>query len=66
MEGMILKSLWEKVFAGYDPKSKEKAIKELRKMSDYDKLIGHLMKVKKEKVEKILNILTDLIIEYVR
>lgn len=65
VEGMVLKMLWEKVFVNYDAKSKEAAIRTLRKSSDYDKLMEHLVKVKKEKVEYILNLLVEIIIVYV-
>lgn len=60
----MLKTLWTKVYTGYDPKVKELAINTLRKTGDYDKLIVHLMKVKKEKVQKILNLLSEIIITY--
>lgn len=62
---MILRMLWEKIFFGLEPAEKEVAIKKLRGNQDYDKLIKNLVKLKKEKVEKILNLLTEVIIAYV-
>lgn len=61
---MVLKMLWTKVYIGIDPKLKEKAIKQLKKTGDYDKLINHLIKVKKEKVPHILHLLAEIIIAY--
>lgn len=61
---MVLKMLWTKVYVGVDPKMKEKAIKQLRKTGDYDKLINHLVRVKKEKVPRILHLLSEIIIAY--
>lgn len=66
VDGMVLKMLWEKVYAGYDPKVKETAIKQLRQSGDYDQLIGHLLKAKKEKVQKIINLVGEVIIAYMR
>lgn len=66
IDGMVLKMLWTRVYVGHDPKTKEKAIKQLKKTGDYDKLINHLLKVKKEKVPRILELLTLIIIEYMR
>ncbi|CAB3225983.1 unnamed protein product [Arctia plantaginis] len=50
VDGMILKTLWTKTYQGFDAKSKEAAIKQIRNSGDYDKLIKYLMKVKKEKL----------------
>lgn len=66
VDGMVLKMLWEKVYAGYDPKVKETAIKQLRQSGDYDQLIGHLLKAKKEKVQKIINLVGEVMIAYMR
>lgn len=62
---MILRTLWEKVLFGLEPAQKEMTIKKLRGNGDYEKLIQNLIKLKKEKVEKILNLLTEVIITYV-
>lgn len=62
---MILRMLWEKVFFGLEPAQKEVAIKKLRGNGDYEKLIKNLIKLRKEKVQKILNLLTEVIITYV-
>lgn len=61
---MILRMLWEKIFFGLEPAQKEVAIKKMRGSADYDRLINNLTKLKKEKVEKILNLLTEVIITY--
>lgn len=63
---MILKMLWTKVYHGYDAKSKEHVIRELRKSGDYDKLGNLLAKVKKEKVERVLNLLSEIMIIYMQ
>lgn len=57
--------LWDKIFVGLEPAQKEMAIKKLRGNGDYEKLIKNLIKLKKEKVQKILNLLTEVIITYV-
>ncbi|KAJ0183996.1 hypothetical protein K1T71_000419 [Dendrolimus kikuchii] len=64
IDGMILKTLWTKVFLGYDPEIKEEGIKTLRKSGDYQKLIDHLTKVKKEKVQRLLDLIAEVIITY--
>lgn len=61
---MILNTLWNKVYKAFDAKTKEQAIITLRKSGDYEKLLKHLQKVKKEKVKKILNLLSELILTY--
>lgn len=65
VDGMILKMLWEKVLFGLEPAQKEVAIKKLRSNGDYDKLIQKLIKLRKEKVERILNLLSEVITTYV-
>lgn len=57
--------LWEKVYRKYDAKTKEQAIKLLRKSGDYDNLINHLLKLKKEKVNKLINLIGEVMIIYI-
>lgn len=59
---MVLKMLWTKVYHGYDAKSKEHVIKTLRTSGDYDKLITHLGKVKKQNVQRVLNLLSEIML----
>lgn len=61
---MVLKMLWEKVYASYDVKSKELAIKKLRKAGEYDHLILYLQKVKKENVKKVINLVGEVMLAY--
>ena len=61
---MVLKMLWEKVYASYDAKQKEMAIKKLRSSGEYDHLLLHLQKVKKEKVKKIIHLIGEVMIIY--
>lgn len=62
---MILRMLWEKVFFGLEPAQKEMAIKKMRANGDYDKLVKNLTKLKKQKVDKIISLLTEVIITYI-
>ncbi|CAH2103914.1 unnamed protein product [Euphydryas editha] len=64
LDGMVLKMLWEKVYARYDAKAKEMAIKQIRQTGDYENLIEHLMKVKRDKVRKIINLVGEVMIIY--
>lgn len=61
---MVLKMLWEKVYARYDAKAKEMAIRTIRETGDYEHLIQHLMKVKRDKVRKIINLVGEVMIVY--
>lgn len=63
---MILKTLWTKVCHGFDTKTKEKLIKTLRTSGDYDKLVTLLIKVKKEKVQKVLGLLSEIMLIYMQ
>ncbi|VVC93756.1 unnamed protein product [Leptidea sinapis] len=56
IDGMILKTLWSKVLNNYDVKTKEMAMKQIKASPDYDKLVISLTKVKKEKVQKIIDL----------
>lgn len=64
LDGMVLKMLWEKVYARYDAKAKEMAIRTIRETGDYEHLIQHLMKVKRDKVRKIINLVGEVMIVY--
>lgn len=64
IDGMILKTLWTKAYKGFDVAAKEQAIKKLKTTGEYDKLINHLLKVKKENVQKLLNLFSEIIIIY--
>ncbi|KAF9421962.1 hypothetical protein HW555_002182 [Spodoptera exigua] len=64
VEGMLLKVLWTKVYRGHDPETKEQIIRHLKKMGDYEQLINLLTKVNKKKVEKLLNLLAEIMIIY--
>lgn len=61
---MILKTLWTKTYQGFDAKTKEAAIKQIRNSGDYEKLTKYLMKVKKEKVQRLLNLFSEIILIY--
>lgn len=63
---MILKTLWTKVCHGFDAKTKESLIKTLRTSGDYEKLVNLLVKVKKEKVQKVLNLLSEIMLIYMQ
>ncbi|CAH4038473.1 unnamed protein product [Pieris brassicae] len=64
IDGMIMKMLWEKVFGQYDAKSKELAIRKIRSGGDYDTLVKNLMKVQKDKVKKIINLVAEVMLVY--
>ncbi|XP_045458393.1 uncharacterized protein LOC123668742 isoform X2 [Melitaea cinxia] len=64
LDGMVLKMLWEKVYARYDAKTKEMAIRTIRETGDYEHLIQRLMKVKRDKVRKIINLVGEVMIVY--
>lgn len=61
---MILNTLWNKVYKAYDDKTKEQAIKTLRKSDDYNNLLKNLQKLKKGKIQKILDLMTEIIMTY--
>ncbi|CAG4955565.1 unnamed protein product [Colias eurytheme] len=65
VDGMILKMLWEKVYAKYDPKTKEKVIKSIRKGNDYDNLVRQLTRVDKSKAKKIINLVAEVMLVYI-
>lgn len=64
IEGLVLKMLWNKVFKDFDAKTKEFTIRKLREKGDYDKLVTQLQKVKKEKLEHILNLVAEIMIAF--
>lgn len=51
---------------GFDAKTKESLIKTLRTSGDYEKLVNLLVKVKKEKVQKVLNLLSEIMLIYMQ
>lgn len=63
---MVMRMLWERVYDGLDSKVKEEAIQTLKKRGDYDKLVDQLQKVKKEKLNYVLNLVAELMIVYSR
>lgn len=58
--------LSDRVYDGFDPKLKEKTIAALKQKGQIDTLVEQLQKVKKHKLNYVLNLVAELMIAYSR
>lgn len=63
---MVMRMLWDRVYAGLDDAVKEQAIATLKKKGDYDSLVTQLQKVKKDRLNYVMNLVAELMIAYSR